>query len=206
MGSIGLRKQIAGLPFVDTAPGGSLCMWSCPTTGERVSDLRAGRAYCGLLLHVMRDFDAPHLLFHVLDCWKDPIGPVQEGLIHELLHAVCSAASSASIPMQVASCQVGSRLGVNPRAPDLDFSEVEAWGRHTGAKFCAFVRAKRIPSAEDIVAYFTNLQTWPDAARIGFAHVLAEAAISSDRRSTLYQEATWPIHREQTQSVSYEGP
>lgn len=204
-----IRKHLLGLPFVSVSAEGGLDFWAFPYRQpdpigahphRHRADGNAGRSCCGRLLHTMREFQAPHLLFYVLEEWTGTLDHAQRGFLAELTDALVAAPFAESCSFQIAAAyhvgELQARLG--PIAETGDYSEDQARGRYMAGKFCVSLRRDESKAATLAQEMFEAYVGWPEAARIGFAQIVAEVASSCARDATLYQEATWPLHRDQS--------
>ena len=89
-----LRDTLSSLPFAAEFSDGTINLWAVNGSGSYRCDVDRGRSHAAILLHLMREQDAPHMLAHVLDAWA-AAGPgtrdVKTGFCLELGDAVLAA-------------------------------------------------------------------------------------------------------------------
>ena len=215
-----LRSALSRLPFVYVKKDGTLDLWDVKPTGDRAADTSTGRSHAALLLHVMREYDAGHMLFHVdeaITAKATPCEAMVNGFVAEISEAIVSSYkkcvplemvsgfSFAGVPLPEAVgrlpfikvqgdhrvCDFSVRKGAS-------YEDLQARGRHYGALIAKFIRDTNAPG------FLANLResmmltvgfTEPGGAlRLGLLSVLAEIAMSGPRAGTTHQRAMLVFH------------
>lgn len=190
-------------------------------TGQYNNDVQRGRSFAALLLHVMREHDAPFLLHHVLESWigtTEEHQQTQNGFCLEMADAVMAACRDAPSLQMVNNRKfprsLRSAMLQLPFAEEMPDGSVNLWsvdlsgdyearqdrGRHHGAVACQFIR---VTGHVSLFAHINALAVVdPEYAelgspyRVGFAQTVATVAISSGSRSTVHQRAMLPFYGE----------
>lgn len=215
-----LRTALLSLPFTSEKHNKTLDLWDVTPTGRHAPDIHTGRGYCARLLHVMRDQDAPHLLFHVLQAWarKKTPSAVQTGFSMEMADAIRSAPDrhphlqvvsnldytaptirESLLKLPFVTELADGTLNMFYVAPAGDREKAQARGRHYGALMCKFLRDTNHPSFfnhENLSSTTDYHEAEAEPVRIGLASVIAEIAMSGRGDATAHQKAARVFHEE----------
>lgn len=212
-----LRAVLAQLPFVSQKADGSLDLWDVTPTGDTQKDLMMGRQYFAWLLHVMREFDAPYLLFHVGTAWhskRDLTHDVKAGWTYELSDALAAADPNCpQLMMANADYSKGDIRDAMLQLPfvserpdgtlncfdvnwDGSLEELQARGRHYAALTAKFLRDTRHPSFLGFLALSVPAEHGCSDLRVGFLNDLVQIAVTALPTSTVNQRSTLPLFQE----------
>ncbi len=214
-----LRTALLALPFVEEKPDGTLDLWAVEPSGNSAADSDRGRTYFAWFLHVMREFDAAHMLLHVSVEWHgqpDPLRTVdvKTGWTSEMAASIRAASddhpslaivSNRVFPSDLRDAAltlpfVSERADGTLNCFDVDytgsFEESQARGRYYAALTAKFLRETDHPSFLTSLAMDADPTQRESALRIGFLSMLTEIAASSSPRATKFAKATYPMYED----------
>ena len=220
-----LRTAIIRLPFASENPDGTLNFWDVTPSGNKKTDTETGRRFLAWLLHVVREYEAPHLLFHVGIAWNTRTDgsdhDIRAGWTFELTDALLAAAPNCPQMASVA-CKdyvsddlresmlrlpfVTERADGSLNCFDVNFQEeysaAQARGRFYAALTAKFIQDTRHPSFLAVLALGVPEQHRDSAIRVGFLCDLMEIAVSGHWTATPQQAQVYPFYKEAVRAAA----
>lgn len=217
------RNRLSMLPFVGENEDGNLNMWHVTPSGDYCHDFAWGRSHAAILLHFMRKHDSPQVLGHIVHAMArgdDNSDAMRLGFMAEFCDAIMAVDVSKSTQFVMVSHRrfapgdlrggflsipgfeetEDGGLRMRPTTGTSDYSTDLAKGRLIG-----LLLVKMIIDTQDanVLIRFADLSfetggepTEPSGVRVAAAHVVAEVAIESCAKATVYQRAMMPLWME----------
>jgi hypothetical protein len=209
-----LRNALIALPFTREERDGTLNLWSVTPSGDRFYDVPTGRSFCAWFMHVVRQYDAAHMLAHVAYAFgchpeRESASGILEGWAEEFGEALASVKPCCPGVMLVSGVHFGGQANahearlalpfVTERADgtlncfDVDVHEAGEKGAARGRHYAALT-AKYIMDTGDSEFYAALCADYPCAdsyapVALAFCTAIAEIVASCSLTATAHQKA-----------------
>jgi hypothetical protein len=212
-----LRTALLRLPFVSEKADGTLNLWDVTPTGNRARDIEQGRMFTAWMLHLMREYDAAHMLFHFCEAVRraearpgheDVLAGTAFELGDILQHCNCGhpllrltvgytfsgdlREAALRLPFVVERADGSLDFGAGSRAGV--YENVQSRGRFHGSLFCKMLRDTGHPSIVAVMVASRDPERVSGPYEIGFMTAIAEIAMSCSEAATVHQRAVRELY------------